>query len=164
MKRKRLKNPKEAAVYRNELLKKQKGIDPIIGIPITKPVLDHLHAENQHCREVLQNEVNGWEGRVVNSFKRCLGHLTDKPIHEVLRKLADYLEKNNNIPEDEQVIHHTALTVDVRKFKSLPSAQQCSILESFNVVPESNTAKRANQARKLIKSGDLDMTQIKKGA
>jgi hypothetical protein len=162
--KKRLKNPKEAAAYRNELLKKQNGIDPIIGIRITKPVLDHQHSGNQHCREVLQNEVNGWEGRVVNSYRRCLGHLTDKPIHEVLRNLADYIERNGNIPEEEQVIHHTALTIDVKKFKNLPAAQQSSILISFGVEPESNSSKRANQARKLIKSGDLNMLHIKKGA
>ncbi|WPK21142.1 hypothetical protein [Salmonella phage SD-15_S21] len=35
---------------RNELLKKQNGIDPIIKEPITKPVLDHYHYGNQHCR------------------------------------------------------------------------------------------------------------------
>lgn len=162
--KKRLKDPKDAAVYRNELLKKQNGIDPIIGIKITKPVLDHLHSGNQHCREVLQNEVNGWEGRVVNSFKRCLGHLTDKPVYEVLRNLADYLEKNNNLPEDAQVIHHTALSVDVKKFKSLPAKQQCTILESFGVEPGVNVKIRSNQARKLIKSGDLVMLHIKKGS
>lgn len=162
MSKRRLKNPKEAATYRNELLKKQKGIDPIVGIKITKPVLDHQHSGNQHCREVLQNEVNGWEGRVVNSYKRCLGHLTDKPIYEILRNLADYIEKNENIPEEEQVIHHTALTVDVKKFKNLPAAQQCSVLESFGILPESNTKKRANQARKLIKSGDLDISKLKR--
>jgi len=162
--KKRLKNPTEAAAYRNELLKKQKGIDPIIGIPITKPVLDHQHSGNQHCREVLQNEVNGWEGRVVNSYRRCLGHLTDMPIHEVLRNLADYIERNANTPEEEQVIHHTALTVDVGKFKRMPAAQQCKILESLGVVPETNTKKRANQARKLIKDGLLNMNDIKKGA
>lgn len=162
--KKRLKNPKEAAEYRNKLLKKQSGIDPIIGIKITKPVLDHLHGKNQHCREVLQNEVNGWEGRVVNSFKRCLGHLTDKPIEEVLRNLADYIERNNNIPEDEQVIHHTALTVDVNKFKSLPADKQKQILINLGVEPESNIKKRCLQARKLIKTGALNMLDIKKGS
>lgn len=162
--KKRLKNSKEASVYRNELLKKQNGIDPIIGMQITKPVLDHQHSGNQHCREVLQNEVNGWEGRVVNSFKRCLGHLTDKPVYEILRNLADYIERNANIPEEEQVIHHTALPVDVGKFKRLSSAQQCTILEGFGIVPETNTKKRANQARKLIKDGLLNMNDIKKGA
>ncbi|AZU98217.1 hypothetical protein BZF66_07060 [Salmonella enterica] len=162
--KRRLKDSKDAANYRNELLKLQKHIDPIIGIKITKPVLDHYHGGNQHCRQVLQNEVNGWEGRVVNSFKRCLGHLTDKPIYEVLRNLADYIESNDNIPESEQVIHHTALSVDVKKFKNLPAKQQCEILESFNIIPESNVKKRCNQARKLIKSGELKMLNIKKGS
>ncbi len=162
--KKRLKNPNEAAAYRKELLKKQNGIDPIIGIKITKPVLDHYHGGNQHCRQVLQNEVNGWEGRVANSFKRCLGHLTDKPLHEVLRNLADYLEKNNNIPPEEQVIHHTALTVDVNKFKRLPATQQNAILEGLGVVPGSNTTARVKQARKLIKDGKLNMFDIKKGS
>lgn len=59
--KKRLKDSKDAAIYRNELLNKQNGIDPIIKEPITKPVLDHYHNDNQHCREVLQNEVNAWE-------------------------------------------------------------------------------------------------------
>lgn len=162
--KKRLKNPKEAATYRNELLKKQKGIDPILGINITKPVLDHYHENTQYCREVLQNEVNAWEGRVTNGIKRYLGHLTNLPPHVILRNLADYLERNSNIPEEEQVIHHTALTVDVNKFKRLPAYQQISLLESLGIVPETNTKKRANQARKLIKDGLLNMTDIKKGA
>lgn len=162
--KRRLKDSKDAAKYRNELLKEQNGIDPIIGIKITKPVLDHQHSGNQHCRQVLQNEVNGWEGRVVNSYKRCLGHLTDKPIHEVLRSLADYIERNGNTPEEDQVIHHTALSVDVKKFKALPAKQQIEVLESFGLVAESNVAKRAKQARKLIKEGHLNMLHIKKGS
>ncbi|WVO01417.1 hypothetical protein [Salmonella phage PHA46] len=61
-------------------------------------------------------------------------------------------------------IHHTALSVDVKKFKNLPAKQQCEILESFNIIPESNVKKRCNQARKLIKSGELKMLNIKKGS
>ncbi|WEM33304.1 endonuclease [Escherichia phage EJP2] len=162
--KRRLKNPDDAAKYRKELLKAQGGIDPILQIPITKPVLDHYHQDNQHCRGVLQNEVNGWEGRVQNSFNRCVRHLTDKPLYEVLRNLADYLEHHNNIPPEEQVIHHTALTVDVKKFKALPAKQQCEVLSSLGTEPETNVKKRANQARTLIKEGKLDMRLIKKGA
>ncbi|AXC36779.1 DNA endonuclease VII [Escherichia phage UB] len=162
--KKRLKDSKDAANYRNELLKKQNGIDPIIKEPITKPVLDHYHYGNQHCRQVLQNEVNAWEGKVQNSFNRYMKHLTDKPLYEVLRNLADYLERNNSIPDDEQVIHHTALTVDVNKFKRLPATQQTAILEGLGVVPGSNTTARVKQARKLIKDGKLNMVDIKKGS
>ncbi len=158
--RKRLKNSKEAAKYRQELLKSQKGLDPIIKEKVQDPVLDHNHKGEQECRAVLDRTVNSFEGKVQNAFDRYIKHLTDKDLPTVLRNLADYYEQDYT----ETHIHHTALTVDVKKFKNLPAAQQCSVLESFGVVPESNTAKRANQARKLIKSGDLDMTQIKKGA
>lgn len=162
--KRRLKDSKDAANYRNELLKKQKGIDPIIKETITKPVLDHYHFENQHCREVLQNEVNAWEGKVQNSFNRYMKHLTDKPLYEVLRNLADYLEKNNSIPEEEQIIHHTALAVDVGKFKRLPAAQQNAILEEYDIIPGANNAVRVKQARKLIKEGKLNMLHVKKGS
>lgn len=160
--KKRLKNPKEAAEYRKHLLKEQNNIDPIIKEKITIPVLDHYHENNQHCREVLQNEVNAFEGKVTNSFRRYLNHLTDKPIHEILRNLADYLEKNNSIPEEQQVIHHTALTIDVRKFKRLPAIKQNEIISSFGLIPESNSDKRSKQARKLIKDGHLDINKYLK--
>ena len=39
-----------------------------------------------------------------------------------------------------------------------------TIIESFDMVPKSNTKGRAIQARALIKSGKLDMTKIKKNA
>lgn len=159
--KKRLKNPKEAAEYRNSLLKEQNGIDPILGIKITKPVLDHFHGSDQHCREVLQNEVNGWEGRVVNSFKRCLGHLTDKPIHEVLRSLADYLEKHENTPPEDMVIHHTALSIDVRKFKNFPAKKQIDILINLGVEPASNSELRSKQIRKFIKDGIFNINEHK---
>lgn len=159
--KRRLKDSKDAAKYRNELLKKQNNIDPIIGITITKPVLDHYHDKNQHCREVLQNEVNAFEGKVVNSYKRMLGHLTDMPIQEVLRNLADYLEKNNAIKDEEQVIHHTALSIDVNKFKRMPAQKQIEILESTGLIAESNTAKRAKQVRILIKNGIININDYK---
>lgn len=155
--KKRLKNTNEAALYRNELLKKQNGEDPIIKEKIKKPVLDHYHQNHQHCRGVLQNEVNAWEGKVQNSFNRYIKHLTDKPLHEVLRNLADYIEKHSSTPENEMIIHHTALTVDVRKFKSLPANKQIDILKEFGVEPETNSDKRSKQARRLIKDGSLDI-------
>lgn len=155
--KKRLKNPAEAAKYRNELLKNQNGIDPITKEKIVKPVLDHYHGGEQHCRGVLQNEVNAWEGKVCNSFNRYMKHLTDKPLHEILRNLADYLETHSKTPNDEMVIHHTALTIDTKKFKSLPASIQISILEKLDVIPETNAIKRSKQARKLIKDGKLNI-------
>lgn len=158
--RKRLKNSAEAAKCRNEMLSAQNHIDPIIKETIIDPVLDHNHKGEQEVRAVLDRTVNSFEGKVHNAYLRYIKHLTDKDISTVLRNLADYYERDNF----DTPIHHTALTVDVKKFKSLPAKQQCDILESFGEIPESNVKKRCNQARKLIKSGKLNMINIKKGA
>lgn len=160
MSRRRLKDSKDAGKYRSELLKEQKGLDPIIKKPVKDAVLDHKHYGDQECRAVLERTVNSFEGKVQNAFNRYIKHLTDADISSVLRSLADYYEQDTS----QQPIHHTALTIDVKRFKALPAGQQCSVLESFGVVPESNVKKRANQARKLIKEGKLDMQLIKKGA
>lgn len=159
--KKRLKNPAEAAKYRNELLKNQNGIDPITKEKIVKPVLDHYHGGEQHCRGVLQNEVNAWEGKIYNSFNRYMKHLTDKPLHEVLRNLADYLELHSNTPNDEMVIHHTALSIDVKKFKNLPAQKQIDILNNLGVKPGTNNELRGKQIRKFIKDGTFDINEHK---
>lgn len=152
----RLRNTDEAAKFRNHLLGKQNHIDPITGEIIKDPVLDHAHFGEQRCRAVLQRECNSFEGKVQNAFNRYMKHLTDVPLSEVLRNLADYLERDNSkLP-----IHHTAITVDTGKFKRLPAEKQREILESFDIVPESNNLKRTKQARKLILDGRLDMNSI----
>ncbi|AUS03014.1 hypothetical protein NVP2275O_433 [Vibrio phage 2.275.O._10N.286.54.E11] len=147
----RLKNSKEAASYRRELLKKQKGLDPITKEIIKDGCLDHQHFGEQRCRAVLDRTCNTFEGKVQNSFNRYMKHLTDKPLHEVLRNLADYLEadvSNNKI-------HHTALTMDIKKFKGLKATEQKRLLTEAGLEPFENVKKRSNQARKLIKDGTL---------
>ncbi len=160
MEHKRLKDSKDAGTYRNSILKKQNYIDPITKSKISDAVLDHQHFGEQKCRQVLQRECNSFEGKVQNAFNRYMKHLTDKPLPEILRNLADYLEKDYS----ENPIHHTALSVDVNKFKALPADRQREILISFGVQPETNVKKRCNQARKLIKTGQLNMLDIKKGS
>lgn len=159
MKRCRLKNAKEAGSYRAKLLKEQGGIDPITGEKVKDAVLDHNHGGDQECRAVLERTVNSWEGKVLNSFNRYVRHHTDKDLPTILRNLADYYERDNS----DKPIHHTALTKDANKFKSLPAAQQCSLLEKNGIVPESNSVKRTKQARKLIKDGILVMKEVRKG-
>lgn len=158
MQRKRLKDSKDAGTYRTKLLKEQNGLDPIIKRPVKDAVLDHNHSGDQECRAVLERTVNSFEGKVQNAYNRYLKHLTNDDLSTILRNLADYYERDNT----DKPIHHTALTIDVKRFKALPASQQCSVLEARGVVPESNVKKRANQARKLIKEGKLDMQTIKK--
>ena len=66
--------PKDLAAYREAKLKEQNGMDPIILKPITVPCLDHDH-QRGFCRMVLQREVNAFEGKVTNAYKRYIRHL-----------------------------------------------------------------------------------------
>ena len=159
---KRLKNSQEAAKYRDTLLAQQSKIDPITKSSITDPVLDHQHYGDQKCRAVLERTVNSFEGKVYNAYLRYVKHHTDLTISDILRNLADYLESDYS----NNAIHHTAIDTDVRVFKQLPAESQKEILQSININPESNTLKRAKQARKAIRENKLDVQIIykKKGA
>ena len=151
----RLKNSNEAAKYRDTLLIEQTNRDPITGSMITDPCLDHQHFGEQHCRQVLQRESNSFEGRVYNSYTRYIKHLTDDPLPVVLRRLADYLERDYS----DRPIHHTALAVDVGKFKRLPADVQKQIITTYGLVPGTNVKAREKQARALIISGTLKIIE-----
>jgi hypothetical protein len=83
---------KEIKEVRERLVKEQKGIDPILKEPFPEAaVCDHDHG-TQHVRAALSRNVNAFEGKILNSYIRCLSWLTNKPLPEILRNLADYLE------------------------------------------------------------------------
>jgi hypothetical protein len=147
MQLKRLKNQKDANQYRTELLKVQNGIDPITNKVITDPCLDHQHFGNQQCRGVLQREVNSFEGKVQNAFNRYIKHLTADSVSIVLRRLADYLEQDYS----QCPVHHTALSVEVARFKRMSAQQQKDVLMGFGIVPGINTSIRAKQFREYLK-------------
>lgn len=77
---------------RERLLKLQKGIDPITGLKITDPVLDHNHLDG-FVRAVLQREVNAFEGKVVNAYNRYIRHLGIS-IEDVLCNLQGYWQQD----------------------------------------------------------------------
>ncbi len=62
---------KELPAYRKAQLEKQGGIDPVTGLKIANPCLDHSH-ETGRCRMVLERETNAFEGKLVNAWKRYM--------------------------------------------------------------------------------------------
>lgn len=107
---------KEIKLYREAALKKQKGIDPISGLPITDPVLDHDH-KTGHVRQVLQREVNAFEGKVINAFNRYFKHLGVSKEDAVIQ-LVEYWGQDYS----ENPIHPKHLTDKdklLRKYKRL---------------------------------------------
>ena len=107
---------KELKAYRDKVLNKQKGIDPISLLPITDPVLDHDHRTG-HVRQVLQRETNAFEGKVINAFNRYCRHLGISK-EDALIQLVEYWGQDYS----ENPIHPRHMTDKdklIKKYKRL---------------------------------------------
>ena len=82
----------EIKSFREELLIQQGGRDPITGLQIKDAVLDHDHVSG-HVRCVLQREVNSFEGKVWNAYKRFIRPL-GASYEDVLVILVAYRNKD----------------------------------------------------------------------
>lgn len=90
---------------RKELLELQDYICPITNINLTleSAVLDHKHRffKDQElgvdgiglCRGSIHRQINVFEGKISNSYYRLGLHKLDISLPNILRNLADYLEK-----------------------------------------------------------------------
>lgn len=104
---------KDIPNLRKKLLEKQNYICPITKVPLTNEnsAVDHKHKffknetvginpdEYGIIRGAIQFQVNMLEGKISNSYVR-LGLHKIAPLPDILRNLADYLEK---IPYSEEI-------------------------------------------------------------
>jgi len=145
------KNFKETSSFGRELLKQQGNIDPITGLRITSPVVDHDH-NTGHIRAVLQREVNSFEGKVINAYNRYIRHL-GVPLEVALNGIIDYNKKNYN----SNPIHHTEITKKANRIcLHLTSQKQKDLI--LNYVPQAqvkNVKSRKKHIRKLLQEGFL---------
>lgn len=137
----------EIKAYKEEQIKKQNGIDPILGIPFPKGNIcqDHDHF-SQHCRGALHFQSNAFEGKVINAYVRCLGWLTEVPLPVILRNLADYLE----VDYTSSPYHNGFLKKLKTMFNALNAFQQNKVLEKLGVTQGSNPSKRKELFSKVI--------------
>ena len=98
---------KDIPAVRASLLKQQEGIDPITGLPIEVPCLDHDHGTGK-VRGVLDRKSNAWEGKVRGAFIRVGLAKTQADYAECLRRLADYVSKDY-LQSDTHPMHKTFL-------------------------------------------------------
>lgn len=142
-------NPKDVKRIRDEFVKKQNGIDPILKEPFKEvAVLDHCHS-SQHVRAALNRNCNAFEGKVVNAYVRCLKWLTDKPLSEILRNLADYYE------DQERVMHknplHPAWIKRVNiEFNKLAEGSKRSVLKELGQPEGGNGTERKKLFQRAI--------------
>lgn len=144
---KSLYTPSEIKAFKESQVKKQNGIDPILGIEFPKGSIcqDHDHS-SQHCRAALHLQTNAWEGKVVNAYTRCLKWLTDVPLPTLLRNLADYLEVDySNNP------YHPNWSKQVKTmFNFLNASQMKQVLQHFNKEDGKNATERKKIFQEIV--------------
>lgn len=136
----------EIKKFKEEQVKKQKGIDPITREPFKEvAVCDHDHS-SQHCRGALNRNSNAFEGLVYNAYTRCLRWLTDVPLPEILRNLATYLEGDySNNP------YHNGWMKRVKTdFNKLSASQQDQALVLLGSAKGKNLKERKELFSKIV--------------
>lgn len=74
-----------------------------------KPCLDHDHYDGK-CRGVIGSSINLFEGSVQKLWDKYLNGKTQVPLSEALRRIADYLEKDNLL-----MPFHEGIIIDLKK-------------------------------------------------
>lgn len=84
---------KEISKYRDEILLDQQGVCAILGEVMEKPCLDHDHFDGK-VRGVIGSTINLFEGGVQKLWSKHMEDKTSLTMSEVLRRMADYLERD----------------------------------------------------------------------
>jgi hypothetical protein len=154
---KELYTPADIKRVRDEMVKAQGGIDPILKEPFKEPpALDHDHS-TQRVRAALNRNTNAFEGLVTNAHKRCLQWLTDKPLPEILRNLADYLE----IDYSSNPYHNSWIKRCTIDYGRLKAQQQINVLQKMKVTAGGSAAVRKEQFVKALKTKEYSFDLIK---
>lgn len=101
---------KEIAKYRDEILLDQQGVCAILGEVMEKPCLDHDHFDGK-VRGVIGSTLNLFEGGVQKLWSKHMEDKTDLTMSEVLRRMADYLERDYSSRK-----FHGEIVADLKKY------------------------------------------------
>lgn len=149
--------PADVKRVKDRLAKEQNGIDPILKEPFKETlVCDHDHT-TQHVRAALNRNSNAFEGKVWNAYIRCLKWLSDKPLSEILRNLADYYEQDYS----HNPLHPGFLKRLCTDFASLNEAGKKEVLHLMHQPQGSNATERKALFRKALLSKKFTFFEVK---
>lgn len=149
--------PTDVKRVRDSLAKEQKDIDPILKEPFKETkVCDHDHL-TQNVRAALNRNTNAFEGKVYNAWIRCLKWLSDKPLPEILRNLADYYEQDYS----KNPLHPGWLKRLSIDFSSLNESSKKEVLQYMNQPQGANAAERKKEFKKALMSRSFSFAEIR---
>jgi len=149
--------PADVKRVRGRLSKEQKGIDPILNEPFKETqVCDHDHV-TQNVRAALNRNSNAFEGKVYNAWVRCLKWLSDKPLPEILRNLADYYEQDYS----KNPLHPGWIKRLCTDFASLNEQGKKDTLEKLGQPIGSNATERKILFRKALLTRKFSYNTVK---
>jgi hypothetical protein len=131
---------------RESLVKEQNGLDPVTRLPLQTPCLDHKHDLESLVRGVLSRQVNAYVGKLENNYKMYIGYWCSIPLPELLRNIADYLEK----PEDTRYRHTGWLKKVQTEFNKLSAGEQNEVLKVLSGKTGKNPKERKELFRKTL--------------
>jgi len=131
---------------REALIKEQRGICLVSKENLVKPCLDHAHDDSQLVRGVLSHGCNIFLGTLENAYKRRISWWCKIPLPELLRNVADYLEK----PEDTRYRHTGWLKKVQTEFNKLSASEQNEVLKVLSDKTGKNPKERKELFRKII--------------
>lgn len=141
---------------RELLVTEQRGLDPITRLPLSTPCLDHKHDLQSLVRGVLSRQINAYIGKLENNYKMYIGYWCDIPLPELLRNIADYLEK----PEDTRYRHTGWLKKVQTEFNKLNSSEQNKVLSSLCGSTGKNPKERKELFKKILLTREYSFDSI----
>jgi hypothetical protein len=111
--------------YRNE---HRPDYCPISGVTMTNPALDHNH-DTGMVRGAIDGETNAFVGRIENAYKRLSLDVRQKPLPEMLRAVANFLDQS-----DTDVLHPVGARDNIKRFRNSPKDKQLELLEGLREV------------------------------
>lgn len=148
----------EVKEVREKLLKEQKSLDALTGLPIPtgQAVLDHCH-KTQYVRGVLHRQSNATLGKVENLYIRYLSWWYEGTLSDFLRATAEYLSKEHPT----EYTHPAWLKRVQTDFNKLTAKQKDTILETIAGVTEGNDTQRKKLFKETLLTRLYDFVTIK---
>lgn len=151
---------KDVAQVRAQLMKEQHNLSAMTGLPLTKPVLDHCHSNdnNQLVRGVINSAENVALGRIEGLYARFIGYWYEGTYPEFLRLTASYIDRGTDI----RYRHPMWIKKVNTSFNSLSEGKKDSVLIELEMSTGKNSTERKKNFNKAVMSKKFSYNDLMK--